>query len=379
MENQEKKDEKLSKFATWWFYIALVLALPFYISFIYFSYHKLLFSRHELLGERFFLLSFMLAGAIGLISVVLIFRRKLCGAYGSVVSAVLLCASGFVYRIDRAGDIILMVLLTVVPAALLFSQIPTLKKLKKAGPGWGLGDMAHTTVAVRWFRIALTLSSICYLFLFIIHLAATIIEPYHPKYSFYMASIAGAIGSYAILLALRKKIFMVFWSIIPCIFLGLGLIDIGFGQPHKDVAHPTLLLGILAAIMLLSQVPYLRKTQKMSDNAFQKTHFANGASLRDEDLADLYTAWSSWALVAFYIPGMALALVGSNILYRCIGGVVGNFSGVALIFAALFSILTIRIKRKKRYIVCRDRLGLTEEDTRQALLHKKWGTSAWER
>ncbi|MDR2688133.1 MAG: hypothetical protein LBB76_00035, partial [Azoarcus sp.] len=50
-------------------------------------------------------------------------------------------------------------------------------------------------------------------------------------------------------------------------------------------------------------------------------------------------------------------------------------AALLIIGAPLFCSLIIR-EQKKRYLACRDKLGLTENDIQQALRHRKLGTNA---
>jgi len=134
-------------------------------------------------------------------------------------------------------------------------------------------------------------------------------------------------------------------------------------------------------LMLFSQWPYLKKRgkkQKIQEKGFQKTHLANGVSFSDEDLSALYDTWFAYGMsfAEFYIPCIAVALFGEQLLARSIGGAFGNFSAVALILAGSIVAFILSRTRKKRYQAYLDKLGLTEKDIRQALLHKKQETVA---
>lgn len=385
--NKQKQlnDPMLSRTAAWWFYIAIILALLCYATLLGVSGHGVLFEPQR---EFFMHVMIVLAGVNGLIALILTLRRKLCGPYWGLIPLVPVCLTAMDLGYGAtltSDDIPPMMLLISTPTLLLLGQIPTLKKLKNLGPGWGLGAMAYTNpeqvsrAAVWWFRIACIIAFLFYLLLLIVPCGIMINEPYQPAYSLYMASIAGAAGLYALLLLLKKNIFGSFCGLMPCIFLALGMKDLGFGRADAQFIQDMLPFAIFAAIILLSQIPYLKKLAKRSGSgAFQKAHFTNGASFADQDLADLNSTWSSYSggAVLFDIPGMALAILGGQILSRSIGGFVGNFSAVALLFAMLFFAFFMNRARKKRYQECRDKLGLTDEDIRQALQHKRKGTVA---
>ncbi|MDR2688985.1 MAG: DUF805 domain-containing protein, partial [Azoarcus sp.] len=101
---------------------------------------------------------------------------------------------------------------------------------------------------------------------------------------------------------------------------------------------------------------------------FTKAQFKNGASFSDEALAELSYSRSRYvrAFGTIWVPGWILAIVLGIFLSNAIGGAIPNLLAALLIIGApLFCSLIIR-EQKKRYLACRDKLGLTENDIQQA-------------
>ncbi len=114
----------------------------------------------------------------------------------------------------------------------------------------------------------------------------------------------------------------------------------------------------------------------MRKPVFQQSHFKDGASFSDADLADLSRAWSrhSFFFIKFYLPGMLAAILLGLLLAANIGGFFGNISVPVLLIGVNIVCLIRARGLKSVYNACRDKLGLTEEDIRTALAHGKYGT-----
>jgi hypothetical protein len=134
LKNQEQPvNGVLSRGAAWWFYIALVLSAILHAFLVCFSSYGMLY---EPAREFTMHLMIVLAGANGLIAVVLTLRRKILGIYWCVVPVALICLL-VALQVDglSSDDTIPMILLVLAPTAMLFSQMPSMRKLQKMGPG----------------------------------------------------------------------------------------------------------------------------------------------------------------------------------------------------------------------------------------------------
>ena len=374
----------LSRAAAYWFYCALVLG-----SFI----HVILFTLglHELLYEFnagiFRPLLTVLVCLNGLAAAALVLKGKLYGTFWNIIPSVVLC---FVLYGDlcqqvnvRQSEAIAFALFAGTPAVLFLSLIPYLRKLKRLGASRGPGVMAYTKSSssqrigsraeVWWFRSACGFSFLFYLLMLIICAGILMANPprsyssYTEPYSCYMAVLAGAAGIYAITLVLFRKISGVFWSILPCFFLGLGTTDLNVGKPEK-FANILLALAISATIMLLCQIPYLKKRHNIQWNGF-KNAVKKGESFSEEDMDALYHAYLdvSGFIPTVFIPCVAIALLAGRMLSYGIGGAIGNGLAVVSIFAGLIIAGIIGRGRKKHYMECRDEFGLTDEQVRRAI------------
>ena len=225
------------------------------------------------------------------------------------------------------------------------------------------------------------LSNIKYAFAFLLYLVMCIVTcksiinapPDYKLFSLYMVIIAGAIGLYSVVLMFMKAMSGVIWCFVSCVFLGLSSMT-DLSHMHTDA-----IVGICAAVLLISQIHYLKWQQIiLGGRGFQKSHFMGGASFPDEDFVALNSAWraNSMVFVTFWVPCIAFVLAGIYVLYTGIGGVVGNLLAVVFVLGMSFFALVITKKRKERYLACCSKLNLTDEDIRQALLHKKRGTAA---
>ena len=120
-----------------------------------------------------------------------------------------------------------------------------------------------------WFRIALTLSSILTVFLIFFAIGLTfnaVNENYRgDMYSYYMLLVAAANALCALFLVFRKNISGAIWTIVPCVAMFLCTIDIGLGKPAFDLSdlwhEMPFFPALLIMIVLLSQIPYLKKLQ----------------------------------------------------------------------------------------------------------------------
>lgn len=234
-----------------------------------------------------------------------------------------------------------------------------------------------------WFSIGCTLAFLLYLLVCIVPIGIMINlqQSKADTLSEFVMGAAGAIGIYSIVLILMKTIVGIFWCIIPCVILSLNIIYF-INMPLfriDELAVFMLIFSILATILLLSQIIYIKKLRRLpGGKCFQKKHFKGGTSFLDADFIALDKAWFSYSLafVIFSIPCMAFAILGAFILHNSIGGVIGNALAVAIFLVMNIFAAIMGTKRKKCYQACRDKLGLTNEDINQALRHRKRGTVA---
>ncbi|MDL2285375.1 hypothetical protein LJB93_01365 [Desulfovibrio sp. OttesenSCG-928-F07] len=401
MNNKPHTDSTmLSLPATGWFYVALVLVCLFYAFLTCFSTYGMLYEPQK---EFFVHLMVVLAAVTGLSAAILTFKRNI---YGPVVALVpcLIIGIGCVSagsNVVRTDDILPFIILFGAPMLMLLSQIPTLKKLKALGPGWGLGSMAYSNTnapvsrgLVWWYRITLVISLLIYAGLLIGFCGIFVNDPPRVKYSLYIMGLASINGLYAVFMLYKKEKYGVFLGLVPCLLLLLGGIDIGFGYPLKDFTLMMLPFAVIAEVLMLSQLPYLKKLNtfymasasqggsnmagNVKSKVFTKAHFVNGSTFAEQDIAELYRTWKAYGMsvLVFQVPSLVVALILGQILAKSVGGVIGNFGAVALIFMSLIFSAIMSIARKKRYTACRNKLGLTEQDVRQALAHMKKGTVA---
>ena len=138
MSNQgQPGSSAISQRAALWYYIALVLASPFYIFMACFSGYGMLFEPES---EFFMHLKVTLAGLSGLLAVALTLRRKIGGLYLSFIPvALLFLALKFSPEAFREGDVIPLTVIFAAPTAMLLSLFPSMRKLQAAGSGWGAG------------------------------------------------------------------------------------------------------------------------------------------------------------------------------------------------------------------------------------------------
>ena len=235
---------------------------------------------------------------------------------------------------------------------------------------------------VWWFRIALSVATFFSLLFIVCSIGFVVNDGNHRMYSHYMMFIATANTLIALYLVFRKVIIGAFLSILSFVPVILSTKDLGFGRPFYEFSKhelpPQLAFSIIVMIMLLSQIPYLKRLSKIQRKGFQREHFVDGASFSDNDLSSLSKAWSAFSMsfLAFYIPCVAFGILVGQLISKVIGGFIGNVLALVLILGGLILGFVFTRRRKRSYEACRDKLKLTENDVRQALRHKKQGTVA---
>lgn len=230
-------------------------------------------------------------------------------------------------------------------------------------------------VSVWFFRIALPLSFIWYLLLFIVGCIFIVNIPAHKAYQYFMQTLAAANGLFAVYLTGRKVLLGPVWAVVALVFITLAALEVRFSMREGETGM--LIFTIPVVILLFSQIPYLKKLQKIPEKGFRNAQFASGASFSDEELAGLYSAWFAHnRAVAVFTAALVLAAFHGLFLSYALGGFIGNMLGVALLFGVLILALIVIRPRKKRYQAYRDKLGLTDKDVQQAMRHRKRGTVA---
>ncbi len=237
-------------------------------------------------------------------------------------------------------------------------------------------------LAIFWFAFGCALAFLFYLFLIILPVGVMINEPFHVPYSFYTLALGGIMGLFATFLVIKKEKIGFFWAFVSLPLLFLGLFDIGLGKPERNL-EGVQVVGVIAFVILLTQLFYAKKSIQNQEYKFQTALLAQNTPFAEdaeedtkedtkEDIVALCRAWKAYSAFPLTVtaPALFLALVCGRLLGLLWGGFIGNALAVCLVFVALIALYTQSRKRKKLYVLCRDKLNQTDEEVKQAFRKK---------